>query len=81
MGWLMVAITPMFIMTLMTSFAFILGVVPLVLATGAGYIEVLKASYAEDSVRDAFYRAKRESRPYVLCVASMTARAPAPAFG
>src|SRR5688572_1398356 len=40
----------------------------LITATGAGYIEVLKASYAEDSVRDAFYRARRESRPYVLCV-------------
>jgi thiamine pyrophosphate-dependent acetolactate synthase large subunit-like protein len=39
----------------------------LVTATGAGYIEVLKASYAEDAVRDAFYRARLESRPYVLC--------------
>jgi acetolactate synthase I/II/III large subunit len=39
----------------------------LVSATGAGYIEVLKPSYAEDSVRDAFYRARLESRPYVLC--------------
>src|SRR6185503_5379586 len=39
----------------------------LITATGAGYIEVLKPSYAEDAVRDAFYRARRESRPYVLC--------------
>jgi thiamine pyrophosphate-dependent acetolactate synthase large subunit-like protein len=40
----------------------------LVAATGAGYIEVLKPSYAENAVRDAFYRARRESRPFVLCV-------------
>ena len=40
----------------------------LVTATGAGYIEVLKPSYAENAVRDAFYRARRESRPIVLCV-------------
>jgi acetolactate synthase I/II/III large subunit len=40
----------------------------LITATGCGYIEVLKPSYAEDAVRDAFYRARRESRPYVLCV-------------
>ncbi|MGZ5170271.1 MAG: thiamine pyrophosphate-binding protein [Burkholderiales bacterium] len=40
----------------------------LVTATGAGYIEVLKPSYAENAVRDAFYRARRESRPVVLCV-------------
>ena len=40
----------------------------LVTATGAGYIEVLKPSYAESAVRDAFYRARRESRPIVLCV-------------
>ena len=39
----------------------------LITATGAGYIEVLKPSYAEDAVRDTFYRARRESRPYVLC--------------
>ena len=39
----------------------------LVTATGAGYIEILKPSYAEDAVRDAFYRARRESRPIVLC--------------
>jgi thiamine pyrophosphate-dependent acetolactate synthase large subunit-like protein len=38
-----------------------------VAATGAGYIEVLKPSYAEDAVRDAFYRARLESRPIVLC--------------
>lgn len=39
----------------------------LITATGAGYIEVLKPSYAETAVRDAFYRARRESRPIVLC--------------
>src|SRR5919205_4504019 len=39
----------------------------LVNATGAGYIEVLNPSYAENAVRDAFYRARRESRPMVLC--------------
>jgi thiamine pyrophosphate-dependent acetolactate synthase large subunit-like protein len=39
----------------------------LVSATGAGYIEVLKPSYAEDGVREAFYRARLESRPIVLC--------------
>jgi acetolactate synthase I/II/III large subunit len=39
----------------------------LVTATGAGYIEVLTPSYAETAVRDAFYRARLESRPYVLC--------------
>src|SRR5215212_7038460 len=40
----------------------------LVTATGAGYIEVLRPSYAEEAVREAFYRARRESRPIVLCV-------------
>ncbi len=40
----------------------------LVTATGAGYIEVLTPSYAENAARDAFYRARRESRPIVLCV-------------
>jgi acetolactate synthase-1/2/3 large subunit len=39
----------------------------LVTATGAGYIEVLNPSYAENAVRDAFYRARLESRPIVLC--------------
>jgi thiamine pyrophosphate-dependent acetolactate synthase large subunit-like protein len=39
----------------------------LVTATGAGYIEVLTPAYAETAVRDAFYRARRESRPVVLC--------------
>jgi thiamine pyrophosphate-dependent acetolactate synthase large subunit-like protein len=39
----------------------------LVSATGCGYIEVLKPSYAESAVREAFYRARRESRPIVLC--------------
>jgi acetolactate synthase-1/2/3 large subunit len=40
----------------------------LVTVTGAGYIEVLTPSYAENAVRDAFYRARHESRPIVLCV-------------
>jgi len=40
----------------------------LVTATGAGYIEVLTPSYAEDAVRQAFYRARLESRPIVLSV-------------
>ena len=39
-----------------------------VTATGAGYIEVLTPSYAENAVRQAFYRARRESRPIVLAV-------------
>lgn len=39
----------------------------LVAATGAGYIEVLNPTYAENAVRDAFYRARREMRPIVLC--------------
>ena len=37
-------------------------------ATGAGYIEVLKTDFAETAVCSAFYRAKVESRPIVLCV-------------
>ena len=37
-------------------------------ATGAGYIEVLTPSFAESAVRQAFYRAKLESRPIVLCL-------------
>lgn len=40
----------------------------LVSATGAGYIEVLTPSFAENAVRQAFYRAKLESRPMVLCL-------------
>src|SRR4030095_13936100 len=40
----------------------------LVAATGAGYIRVARPSYAEEAVRDAFYRARRESRPIVLTV-------------
>jgi thiamine pyrophosphate-dependent acetolactate synthase large subunit-like protein len=40
----------------------------LVSATGAGYIEVLTPDFAEDGVRQAFYRARLESRPVVLCV-------------
>ena len=39
----------------------------LVGATGAGYIEVLRPSYAEEAVRHAFFRAKVEARPIVLC--------------
>ncbi|MBI4188932.1 MAG: thiamine pyrophosphate-binding protein [Betaproteobacteria bacterium] len=40
----------------------------LVGATGAGYIEVLTPSFAENAVRQAFYRARLESRPIVLSV-------------
>ena len=39
----------------------------LVSATGAGYIEVLTPGFAEDAVRQAFYHARMESRPVVLC--------------
>ena len=40
----------------------------LVSATDAGYIEVLTPSFAEEAVRQAFYRARFESRPIVLCL-------------
>ena len=40
----------------------------MVSGTEAGYIEVLTPSFAENAVRQAFYRAKLESRPIVLCV-------------
>lgn len=40
----------------------------LVSATGAGYIEVLTADYAEYATRLAFYRAKLEGRPIVLSI-------------
>jgi thiamine pyrophosphate-dependent acetolactate synthase large subunit-like protein len=40
----------------------------LVAATGAGYIEILTADYAEAAVRQAFYRARLEGRPIVLSV-------------
>ncbi len=39
----------------------------LVSATGAGYIEVLTPSFAEDAVRQAFYQARVQKRPLVLC--------------
>jgi thiamine pyrophosphate-dependent acetolactate synthase large subunit-like protein len=39
----------------------------LVSAAECGYIEVQTPAYAEEAVRDAFYRARRESRPIVLC--------------
>ena len=39
----------------------------LVAAAECGYIEVQTPAYAEEAVRDAFYRARRESRPIVLC--------------
>ena len=39
----------------------------LVSATGAGYIEVLNPSFAEDAVRQAFYQARVQRRPVVLC--------------
>ncbi len=38
-----------------------------VTASEAGYIEVMTPSFAEQAVRQAFYRARLESRPYVLC--------------
>ena len=41
---------------------------PLVAATGAGYIEVQRPDYAENAVRLAFYRARREGRPIVLSI-------------
>ena len=37
-------------------------------ATGAGYIEIPTPAAAETAVRQAFYRARLESRPIVLCV-------------
>ncbi|HUF79760.1 MAG TPA: thiamine pyrophosphate-binding protein [Burkholderiales bacterium] len=39
-----------------------------VAASEAGYIEVMRPDYAEDAVRQAFYRARRESRPIVLSI-------------
>ena len=39
----------------------------LVDAAECGYIEIQNPAYAEDAVRDAFYRARKESRPIVLC--------------
>jgi acetolactate synthase-1/2/3 large subunit len=41
---------------------------PLVRATGADYIEVQRADYAENATRLAFYRARREARPIVLSI-------------
>jgi thiamine pyrophosphate-dependent acetolactate synthase large subunit-like protein len=38
----------------------------LVTATGAGYIEVLAPSFAEDAVRQAFHQARVQKRPVVL---------------
>lgn len=40
----------------------------LVTATGAGYVQVLKPSYAETAVRQAFHMARTELRPIVLAV-------------
>ena len=37
-------------------------------ASEAGYIEVMTPDYAETAVRQAFYRARLESRPIVLCI-------------
>ncbi|MBI4191607.1 MAG: thiamine pyrophosphate-binding protein [Betaproteobacteria bacterium] len=37
-------------------------------AANGGYIEVLKPDFAEEAVRQAFYRARLESRPIVLCI-------------
>ena len=39
-----------------------------VTAAEAGYIEIMKPDYAEEAVRQAFYRARLESRPIVLSV-------------
>ncbi len=39
-----------------------------VTAAECGYIEVMKPDYAEEAVRQAFYRARRESRPIVLSI-------------
>jgi acetolactate synthase-1/2/3 large subunit len=39
-----------------------------VTAAEAGYIEVIKPDYAEEAVRQAFYRARMESRPIVLAI-------------
>jgi acetolactate synthase-1/2/3 large subunit len=39
-----------------------------VAAAECGYIEVMKPDYAEEAVRQAFYRARRESRPIVLSI-------------
>ena len=37
-------------------------------ASEAGYIEVMTPGFAENAVRQAFYRARLESRPIVLCI-------------
>ena len=39
-----------------------------VTAAECGYIEVMKPDYAEEAVRQAFYRARTESRPIVLSI-------------
>ena len=39
-----------------------------VAAAECGYIEIMKPDYAEEAVRQAFYRARRETRPIVLSV-------------
>jgi len=39
-----------------------------VAAAECGYIEVMRPNYAEEAVRQAFYRARRESRPIVLSI-------------
>jgi thiamine pyrophosphate-dependent acetolactate synthase large subunit-like protein len=39
-----------------------------VAASECGYIEVMKPDYAEEAVRQAFYRARREARPIVLSI-------------
>lgn len=41
---------------------------PFILATGAGYVGLETAKDAQDAVRDAFFRARTESRPIVLDV-------------
>jgi acetolactate synthase-1/2/3 large subunit len=39
-----------------------------VTAAECGYIEIIKPDYAEEAVRQAFYRARQEARPIVLSV-------------
>lgn len=65
--------TPIVVYTSKTAFnndsnAQVLDQDRVVSATGAGYIEVLTPGFAENAVRQAFYRARLESRPIVLCV-------------
>ena len=65
--------TPIVVFTSKTSFnnrhaPQLLDQDKVVAATGAGYIEVLTPGFAENAVREAFYHARLESRPIVLCL-------------